>query len=205
MSLLIIIFPLLVPFHRLRPSSTLQIGPLSLSPEWKLFWTRVFAFFSSVIILINLFMTTFESAQWRKASHRSATFTRVENFPNQLVCSFSLLPQIKFTFTLFHWVCSCSWSWWVCWFPPETDLKIKEDKSLLKMHFKPQGSCAVDELQKLTQIILSHSFYRLSILWLGYVAFWSWLTIQIVPFWSRMNRSKCVCVCVWMGDWVGVP
>ena len=45
MSMLIIIFHLLVPFHRLRPSSTLQIGPLSLSPEWKLFWTRVFAFF----------------------------------------------------------------------------------------------------------------------------------------------------------------
>ena len=43
-----------------------------------------------------------------------------------------------------------SCSWWVCWFQPETELKIKEDKSLLKMHFKPQGSCAVDELQKLT-------------------------------------------------------
>ena len=32
------------------------------------------------------------------------------------------------------------------------------------MHFKPQGSSAVDELQKLTQIILLSSFYRLSIL-----------------------------------------
>ena len=29
-------------------------------------------------------------------------------------------------------------------------LKIKEVESLLKMHFKPQGSSAVDELQKLT-------------------------------------------------------
>ena len=32
------------------------------------------------------------------------------------------------------------------------------------MHFKPQGSSAVDELQKLTQIILFFSFCRLSIL-----------------------------------------
>ena len=125
--------------------------PTTTSTRVENFLNKSVCFFSSVIILINLFMTTFESAQWRKASHRSATFTRVENFPNQLVCSFSLLPQIKFTFTLFHWVCSCSWSWWVCWFPPETNLKIKEDKSLLKMHFKPHGFSSDYELQWLGQ------------------------------------------------------
>ena len=40
--------------------------------------------------------------------------------------------------------------WQVCLFQPETLFRIKERQILSKMHFKAQGSSAVDKLHNLT-------------------------------------------------------
>ena len=76
-------------------------------------------------------------------------------FVGRWVLSLVFSPQFwgihpKMSIVRVHWVLRVfdDLGKFVCF--SQKRLKIKEVESLLKMHFKPQGSSAVDELQKLT-------------------------------------------------------